>query len=102
MNQINLIRLTPLVCDRANRTPVAAIVPIHTAVATVEVEVVSAEVNALVGSRTPIGAEIANADTRRPVAVARSRKKYTIAVRTGYFHTIYTILCRPCPSAVIS
>ena len=74
--------------------PVDAIATIYIAAATAEVEAVSAVVIdvviALVGCRTPIVAVVAvlaNAVERRPVAVARSRKKYTTTIRACYHIT---------------
>ena len=81
--------------------PVVAIVPMHTAVATVEEEAEGAESTALEGRGAPIVAVLTNVVTRRPAAVARSRKKDTIAIGSRYLIAVYTTLAGPCPSAFI-
>ena len=82
--------------------PIVAIAPTkHIVAATVEVEAASAVVIALVGRRTPIVAALANVVVRRPVAVARSRKKNAVAVGAGNFMTVYATLGGPLPGAFV-
>ena len=81
--------------------PVVATAPTHIAAATKEVEEVSAAVIALVGRGTPIVAALANVIVRRTDAEARSRKKDTVAVRSGYFIASYTVLSNPFPGAFV-
>ena len=81
--------------------PAVARVPIHIVVATVEAEAAGVVGTALVGRGTPIVAILTNVVKRRPVAVARSRKKDTIAIGSRYFTTLYAALGGPCPSAFI-
>ena len=82
--------------------PVAAIEPTRIVAASAEVEVVSVVVIALVGCRTPIAALLANVVVRRPVAVARSRKKNAVAVGAGHFITVYAALGGPLPGAFVN
>ena len=101
MNQIDLMRLTLLFCDRANRMPVDAIDPIHIAVATAEVEAVGMAGIAPVRRGTPIAAVLTNVVTRRPVTAARSRKKDTVAIRASYSVAVYTTLAYPTPGTFV-
>ena len=82
--------------------PVEAIRTIHKAEVSAEEEMASEVVSTVVvGRGTPIEAALTNADTRRPAAVARRRKKDTIAIRSSYFTAGYSALACPCPSASI-
>ncbi len=101
MNQIDLMRLTLLFCDGANRMPVVAIVPTHIVAATVEVEAVGAAGTAPAGRGTPIVAVLTNVVTRRPVTAARSRKKDTVAIRASYSVAVYTTLAYPTPGTFV-
>ena len=81
--------------------PVEATVPIHIVAPTAEVKEVGDVSIALVGRGAPTAAVPTNAVTRRPVAVARSRKKDTVAIGSRYSIAVYATLACPCPSAFV-
>ena len=81
--------------------PVVATALRHPAAATEEAEIGGFVGTAPVGRGVPIVAVPTNVVTRRPVAVARSRKKDTITIGSRYFITVYTTLGGPCPSTFI-
>ena len=95
--------LRTLLANRTHRPPAATVVVVEPSYAVrMEVHVIGVVAEERLNRTRPIVAETAHIAGTAVVAIARSRKKYGITVYfTCYFVSVYSVLCDPCPSAVI-
>ena len=70
-------------------------------IVTIEDEAVRAEAVVLARRRTPIVTDASSDAERRPVTVARSRKKDAVTIRAFYIIAVNSVLGCPCPCAVV-
>ena len=77
--------------------PIVAVVPIRVVAGTIEGQ--AGRIVRTARRRTPVATVPSRTAEGRPVAIARSREKYTITIWTRYFVSMLTILRGPCPFA---
>ena len=77
------------------------VVPTHVLITAIEDKAVCVIANALVRRRTPIVSELSGEVERRPVTVARSRKKDTVAVGSSNLIALNAVLGSPLPCTFI-